>query len=194
MIKALGGTLREIEDAKLATHVIADNPLGRSTKLMAALNVTPHVVNLAWLVDSAKAGKLLRLPNKKYSLLDKIRMDRIAANIENHTPLLKNVQVYVCSRVASYKAQNIKEKSTPKIEHFKSIVEAAGGEWRTNLATCSKLGIGKKLVIITSVERKKAAAQMAVKSVVAALKLEGVYQKTTDWLFDGMMEQTSIEF
>ena len=70
-IERLGGILLEkIEDAASATHIIAGDgkaSLRRTPKLMIGLCKTTNIVNLEWLVKSAKSRKVL--PTNNFRLL-----------------------------------------------------------------------------------------------------------------------------
>lgn len=70
-IERLGGVLLEkIEDAASATHIIAGDgkaSLRRTPKLMIGLCKTTNIVNLEWLVKSAKSRKVL--PANNFRLL-----------------------------------------------------------------------------------------------------------------------------
>jgi hypothetical protein len=180
------------EDAHLATHVIASDgkqPLKRTPKLMIAMNKTPNIVLLDWLVESAKQGTAL--PCDKFLVKDKeaevvygFRMEdtvkRIKEHLENETALLQGKLVYVCKGVAGNKA--------PSESEFKCIVEAAGGHWLPGLKDLPSMAQMPKLIIITSSEPKEAVKQVKIKAVVNAIK-HGALQRTTSWLFDGMMTQ-----
>lgn len=196
MVTDLGGVL--LDDIKLAhtaTHVIASDgkhPFRRTPKLMIALNKTANIVKLSWLVESAKASKLL--PCEDYFIVDAKAesqydfcmvqtLDKARANLTEGSPLLHGIFVYVCKGVAGNKA--------PPENELKLIVEAAGGVWLTRLddPTCT-YGKGRNcvLVIITSSDPKAEKRQLKVRDVTSALR-NGAVHKTTAWLFHTMLTQ-----
>ena len=179
------------EEAHLATHVIAKkgkDPLKRTPKLMIAMNKTPNIVTLDWLIESAKKGTAL--PCDRYLVKDKaaektykFRMaetvERIKDHIEHGTAVLSGKSVFVCKGVAGDNA--------PKEDELRCIVEAAGGSWLSTLEKATAKPT-EDLIIITSKDQPVASKQIKERAVAGAIK-KGALQKTTTWLFDGIMAQ-----
>ena len=64
-----------VDDVAAATHVVAaalkeGRPFKRSTKVMAAISLTPYILDMAWLVESAAAGMGVALAEGPYVIRD----------------------------------------------------------------------------------------------------------------------------
>jgi hypothetical protein len=184
--------VEETEDAHTATHDIASDgkqQLKRTPKLMIALNKTPNIVELKWLKDSAKAGSVLsadkyvvsdKAAEKEYGFSMKETIARIRQRLETNDPVLNGKLVFVCKGVAGNNA--------PKEIELRCIIEAAGGQWLSQLKKRSEGDEMDRLVIITSSDAKAAGNQVQKKDVADAIQ-HGAQYKSTLWLFDGMMRQ-----
>jgi hypothetical protein len=197
MVKRIGGVLLDkVDDASTATHVIAGSQgttLRRTPKLMIGLCKTSNVVNLDWLLESAKDRKAL--PSKKFLLVDdgeaeanydfhmRETLMRAGSMRSSGKSLLGRYSVFVCAGVAGNKSKN---NRTPPIEEFRLILEAAGATWLSSLPSNTK-SLSSTIVIMSKVagEAKK---QLSAKKVAETLK-KGAISKTTEEMFHGIMTQ-----
>ena len=126
----------EIVDAVVeATHVIAgssQHSLRRTSKLMAALCLTPNILKAEWLEESYSSRGLLSCNH--YLLLNDSKAESVYSFSMRNTlregndrrkagGLLCDWSVYVCDEVAGNKA--------PKTHELKMMIRAAGGKWIT---------------------------------------------------------------
>jgi hypothetical protein len=196
MIERIGGIfLEDIQDAAMATHVIAaegkaetnedDEPsFKRTSKLMIGICCTENVVHLDWLIKSAKGRNVLgvneflllrdRAAEKKYNFNMRDSLRRRKEMRMSETTLLGGWGVYVCHGVANNKA--------PPENELKLIVEAAGGVW---LSKPGDHQASHTLIITSDPETKK---QITSKAVSAPLK-QGAKKYPVSWLFDCIMSQ-----
>lgn len=194
MINYIGGTfLEEAKDAHKATHVIASDgseSLKRTPKLMIAMNRTPNIVTLDWLVESAKAKKALpcdkflilndKEAENRYGFSMREALRRTRKNVREGSPVFGGIAIFVCDGVAGRQAPSKKE--------LKLIVEAAGGKWLPKVDKWQPKDGSRALVVVTSSDSKHAKKQTKSKHVARVLSL-GAEEKTTAWLFDSMMAQ-----
>jgi hypothetical protein len=193
MVKQLGGTLLDdVMDAPSATHVIAGDKktsMRRTPKLMIGLCQTSNIVDLEWLIKSAKAKEALPATGfllvndteaeSKYEFSMKDTLARGHDMRQKGEKLLGGWWVHVCKGVAGNKA--------PPEKELKLIVEVAGGFWLPSLTakTLVDVDLSRLLVITSDPEVKK---QVSTKSVADALR-SGAKKQTTKWLFDILMKQ-----
>lgn len=198
MVKRIGGVfLEKIEDAAQATHVVAGgtgNSLRRTPKLMIGLCKTCNIVDLTWLIHSAKERK--SLPCKDYLLVnDEVAESQYNFNMRdtlmragkmrsNRQSLLGGYSVFVCAGVAGNKA---KDNRTPPLNEFHLILEAAGAKW---LSSLPRSNLSKVIVIVSKIDRE-AKTQLSVKTVAAAIK-KGARRTSTEELFHCIMTQHFI--
>eukprot|EP00587_Corethron_hystrix_P001282 CAMPEP_0113310462 /NCGR_PEP_ID=MMETSP0010_2-20120614/8097_1 /TAXON_ID=216773 ORGANISM="Corethron hystrix, Strain 308" /NCGR_SAMPLE_ID=MMETSP0010_2 /ASSEMBLY_ACC=CAM_ASM_000155 /LENGTH=999 /DNA_ID=CAMNT_0000165921 /DNA_START=211 /DNA_END=3210 /DNA_ORIENTATION=- /assembly_acc=CAM_ASM_000155 len=139
MIQSISGVLvHRVEDAPIATHVIAGNDhssLRRTSKLMIALSCTENILHMDWLAHSARAGKLL--PCKNYLLLFDKKSEKEQNIVMRETirngracrrsgGLLFGYSIYFCKGVAG--------KSSPPEHELNLIISSAGGVFLQELS------------------------------------------------------------
>lgn len=197
MIKHIGGLLldKNIEDALDATHVIAGSKgtsMRRTPKLMIGICKTNNIVDLEWLVQSAKQRKVL--PSKNF-LLVKDEQAEIQYKFKMHASLIRagklrcngktllgGYSVYCCTGVAGNKK---KGNMTPPPKEFRLIVESAGAAWKASLPKNSDFS---HVIVVVSKVESEAKKQLLAKKVVDALD-KGAIAKTTEEIFHGIMQQ-----
>jgi len=194
MIKQIGGEfLNDVSDAHRATHIIASDgsqSIKRTPKLMIAICKGAKVVNLDWLIRSARAKE--PLPSEEFLILNDLEAEakygflmRETLNTakrlsESNKGFLDGLSLHVCEGVAGNGAPSKKE--------MKLIIEAAGGHWISNLDTIQGKERPEEIIIISSVDPKEAKRQLKRISVAAAQR-RGALCKTTAWLFRSVMMQ-----
>jgi hypothetical protein len=200
MVKRIGGILLEkVEDAASATYVIAGSKgtsLRRTPKLMIGLCRTSNIVELEWLLQSAKDRK--PLPSKKFLLVsDGVAETQYNFNMRetlmragkmrsNGKSLLGAYSIFVCTGVAGNKS---KDNRTPPLEEFRLILEAAGATWISSLPNSTKSSsISSKVILLVSKVDREAKKQLSLKKVAEAVK-KGAISKTTEEVFHGIMTQ-----
>lgn len=201
MISKLGGTLLEdIKDAKTATHVIAadkKNSIGvrRTPKLLIGLSVTSNIVDLSWLLQSAKKKEVLdsesylccdKEAEKNYEFSLKESCTRGDELRREGKALFDGYWIHVCKGVAGNKTAG---KRTPPSDEVKLIVEGAGATWLPTLSPkmMEQHGVdaSKVLIITSDPETKK---EVGPKAVADALN-SGAEKQTIAWLFKCIMTQ-----
>ena len=199
MVKKIGGSLLEkLEDTFDATHVIAGckgNSVRRTPKLMIGLCRTGNIVDLNWLLQSAKekralpADEFLLVNDKESESLYGYNMGQSLTRANemrsDGRTLLGQYSVYVCSGVAGNKS---KQNKTPPLEEFRLIVEAAGADFiRTLPSKPTKENCNNILIIVSKLETESK-RQLGTKKVAAVLNKGGM-SMTTEKLFHGIMTQ-----
>jgi hypothetical protein len=198
MISRIGGQLIEkVADASMATHVIAGSKgtsMRRTPKLMIGLCRTSNIVNLDWLLHSAKQRK--PLPTKDFLLVDNgeaevlynfnmretlMRAGRMRSDGKS---LLGQYYIYVCAGVAGSRSPS---NRTPPLEEFRLIVEAAGASWVKTLPKKTSSSLSSTIILVSKVQ-KEASKQSSTKKVAEALK-NGAICRTTEELFHDIMTQ-----
>ena len=197
MIALIGAELLEnIEDAHKATHVIAGddrNTLRRTPKLMIGVCRTSKIVDMNWLVKSAKARQAL--PCKEFLLLndkeaekkyDFVMQEALLRGDElrrNDKFLLTGYWVYVCNGVAGDKA--------PPEKELQLIVDAAGGKWLSSVSTrvIKDLDASKILVITQEKPAKKKSKSAEARDVDKAINI-GAHANPPSWLFQCIIRQS----
>lgn len=199
MIKRIGGVLLEkIEDAHSATHVIAgsrDRSMRRTPKLMIGLCKTSNIVDVEWLIQSSKQHKAL--PSTNFQLLNDSQAEaqykfemreslrRAGRMRSTGNSLLGGFTVCCCPGVAGNKK---KGNMTPPAKEFQLIVEAAGALWAPSVV---KIADFSRLIIVVSKLEDEAAKQISTKKVAEALQ-NGAISKSTEEIFDSIMQQQFI--
>ena len=201
MISKLGGTLVEdIKDAKTATYVIAtskkdDIGVRRTPKFMIGLSVTSDIVDLSWLLESAKQKEVLETESylcsdekaeENYDFSLKESCARGAELRKSGASLFDGWWVHVCKGVAGNKTAG---KRTPPADEVKMIVEAAGAAWLSSLTPKimqqHEVDPSRLLIITSDPEVKK---EVAPKPVATALD-NGAQKQSIAWLFHCIMTQ-----
>jgi hypothetical protein len=197
MIKRIGGLLldKNVEDSVDATHVIAgskNTSMRRTPKLMIGLCKTNNIVDLEWLVQSAKQRKVL--PSKDFLLVNDEKAET-QYKFKMHTSLMRagkmrcngktlfgGYSVYCCSGVAGNKK---KGNMTPPAKELRLILESAGATWQASLP---KKGDFIRIIILVSKVESEAKKQLSGKKVVEAME-KGALAKTTEKIFHSIMQQ-----
>jgi hypothetical protein len=200
IVKRIGGILLDkVSDAASATHVIAGSKgtrLRRTPKLMIGLCRTSNIVDLEWLLQSAKDRK--PLPSKKFLLVkDGVAETQYDFNMRetlvragklrsNGKIVLGTYCVFVCTGVAGNQS---KDNRTPPLKEFRLILEAAGATWISSLPnSTSSSSIFSKVILIVSKVEREAKKQLSLKKVAEAVN-KGAISQTTEELFHGIMTQ-----
>eukprot|EP00980_Cylindrotheca_fusiformis_P007831 scaffold1669_cov129-Cylindrotheca_fusiformis.AAC.42 len=201
MVKRIGGVLldKNIEDALAATHVIAgskNTSMRRTPKLMIGMCKTSNIVDLEWLLQSAKQRKVL--PSKDF-LLANDKQAETQYRFNMHTSLMRagkikcsgktllgGFSIYCCAGVTGNKKKGNK---TPPQKEFILIVEAAGATWQDSLP---KKGDFSRIIVVVSKVNGEAKKQLTTKKVAEAVA-NGAVIKTTEEIFHGIMQQ-EIDF
>jgi hypothetical protein len=198
MIKTIGGVLIEnLEEYHTATHIIVGGEVSRTDKLLVGMSCTPNIVTPEWLFKSAKGYGPLpcddflildKKAEKKYDFSMRETTKRTAANIEKDTKLLDRWGVYVCDRVAG----NLK---VPNKAVLQCMVEAAGGEWVSSVATWLKeVSMAQTmeeeppgLLIVTG--DPETTSQVSERTNVPDALAAGASKQTVEWLLHTIMIQ-----
>lgn len=196
MIKRIDGVLLEnTEDAVNVTHVIAGSrgsSIRRTPKLMIGLCKTNNIVDLEWLVQSAKQRKVLSSKNfqlvndKKAEAQYKFSMhsslQRAGVMRASGQTLFGGYSLFCCRGVAGNKNRG---NMTPPSKEFRLILESAGGAWLSSLPNKEDL---TGTVIIVSKVQSEAKKQLSTKKMAEALE-KGAVAKTTEDIFHSIMLQ-----
>ena len=193
MVESIGGRLVEnVDEASSATHVIAGDgkiPLRRTPKLMICICCTSNILNMSWLIDSAKyrqpldcGGYLLLNDNnaeKAYNFCMHDTLENGHRIRSRRGGLLVGWSVLFVKGVAGNKA--------PPANELSLIIDAAGGDSLKSLSLRETRGIDPtKIIIITSDPATE--AQTSAKDVTR-LSFLGAALFTTSWLFHCMITQ-----
>jgi len=195
MVKQIGGLLLDdVKNSSTATHVIASDgkeSMKRTVKLMIAMSKTPNIVTLDWLKDSAKANRPLPCDNylvvrdrdaeDRYGFHMRETVERIKLNREQNKSFLDGVKIFICDGVAGNKA--------PKEDELKLIIEAAGGEYITDVSVLRKHAEPGNAFIITSADLKHSKQQISKRAVKSVLANGCIEQKSASWLFRAVLMQ-----
>jgi len=174
-----------------ATHVIAgssQHSLRRTSKLMAALCLTPNILKAEWLEESYSSRGLLSCNH--YLLLNDSKAESVYSFSMRNTlregndrrkagGLLCDWSVYVCDEVAGNKA--------PKSHELKMMIRAAGGKWITYDDIPVPVTDDPTHVIVLTSDPPLQKQLDESKAQIAAENGAGFF--TTSWLFDCMMHQ-----
>eukprot|EP00752_Nemacystus_decipiens_P009915 g8847.t1 len=166
-MKKLG--VSEVDSVLEATHLVAGGsgvPLKRTPKLLAGLGHCRFVVDVEWLYQSAKEGKLL--DGVEFVLCDAEAEKKWAFNMRlslgrrPEAGLLAGLSVHVDPAVAGAKGMGC-----PPADEMKMVVTSAGGQW---LPQIPKRGgpDPESLLVISHPDALKAAGAKGVKSRAAA--------------------------
>lgn len=192
MVENIGGTFIEnIDEAHTATHVIAadaDVSIRRTPKLMIAFCKTANIVNLDWLVQSAKAKMALaaekflilndKTAEKKYSFSMITTLERIRTLKGKNRGLFDGWNIFVCKGVAGNKA--------PPEGELRLVVEATGATYLSSPSQLKSLKPDKTIFITSEPESKQ---QVSSKVIAKALQ-QGAEKRSVKWLFDAIMNQS----
>eukprot|EP00903_Cladosiphon_okamuranus_P014255 g13241.t1 len=166
-MKKLG--VSEVDSVLEATHLVAGGsgvPLKRTPKLLAGLGRCRFVVDVEWLYQSAKEGKLL--DGVEFVLCDAEAEKRWAFNMRlslGRRPeggLLAGLAVHVDPAVAGAKGMGC-----PPAEEMKMVITSAGGQW---LPQIPKRGgpDRESLLVISHPDALKVSGAKGIKSRAAA--------------------------
>lgn len=173
LAKKISATLiTEISEAHLASHVLVNEKFKRTPKLFVGLCVTPNVVSLKWLIDSANAGTMLDC--KRYAVISSEVSSNITSNLGRGEGVLHGWTVCFSPGISS------KTEFPPKNERV-YLIEAAGGKIVDNLPRSAAF---EKLLVITSDPEKSSQTKFAQAAVV-----NGARKRTVTWLKELMLSQ-----
>ncbi len=174
-----------------ATHVIVsddDHHIRRTSKLMASLCVTPHIMKADWLEDCYNKRKI-KSPRHYTVLNDYIAEKAYSFSMKQTIKegnerrqfggLLHGWKIYICANVAGNKA--------PKEADLRMMIAAAGGTWLEPNEVPLKDGEDPSHVIVIT-SHPATTEQLEDENAKKAAE-NGAGYFTTSWLFDSFMHQ-----
>ena len=189
IVTTLGGSIVDIDDASLATHVIAGDdktPIRRTPRLMIGICVTANILSMEWLVSSKRSRRFMetrpflllhdRIAERNYSFSMKETL--LNGQLRRQEGgVLKDLNVYFCKNLAGNKA--------PKADELNLIVSCAGGNVISELSDENvKL---KKILVITSDPTTQPDLVEEQKAEPFVSEISDVFP--TSWFYDVIFHQ-----